>query len=1553
MTLRLGLPAVGLIPTSSRPVPTTEPVNTVAPSIPAPLTQGQTVNIDPGSWSGLPSGAFEYMRQRWNGSAWVDVGSFSSSPAITFDASDVSAGASGVRPVVRATNIVGPTTAYGTGVTIAAPLALSGTAPDGYVATSYTFTPTSTGGHTPKTYALTGSLPSGLSFSTSTGAITGTPVSSGTASGLNITVTDADGLTASLGVFDIVISVGVGDAPDWLTSFTVLGDIEVQNSLLTPETVLIPTNGWAVRIETTLGGRPVLDVDKMLITVRDYGWATDGTATYYDRTIRATERVSKSYPDDADFTDEDQPAGTVEYALDASIYNQATTDSTGRVYKTQILSVEFEANAMNGASAAGAITEASVTRLDSDAYPLPIGSHTEDPMQVMGPSGSISLGWTFIHKHAQQGQQVACVEAWIRRSGVDSASVTRASAMTESIYTATDSVSGLTYPEFRTVLTASDLADGDCSVRSRVKPWIGPEVNSYDTGVGAVWSTAQDVSWLADFPIYKDVAAAIYNPVYGYVNQDPTVGLDGTSLAGLSVSSTADPGPSLSYKTIRQHAIAVTTYNNTIRASGFRHNDADAGVALLRDVAGSTRGQNANSYSTGGSAISGTTTKVPYEIRAAAGVTSDLVRVRGVLADGSTISTGNKTVSMTKVRFRNITFDSTNTSASTTDGYALFWNTSVGTSSPTSAALYTWYTFHDCYMGSHSEAATYKVLGGTTLNYYYRCDINSLAPRAGFTAWAGSAALVGCHVTGSGSYDGVRMLGTFIKNGLFAATQVPTNAGTRTVKQYVMYNSRVDTTFADPGPASGFGSEGFRAYEMIGIGLCGNIWGRYNFHPTLANALAYAAGDNSISIVKNWVVQNHSNAGSEANMQMHRWNTIYQERGFVFIRKRATYRFSVFPEIACKPSSFDDDGVDSAGVPAPLYNSANAYYQGTLVRVGSNGSVAGGDTCYQAQSLYIPPGTGLTDIDPATGRTYWYNAGAWGTARVGPQSRRAGNYEFRYGVNNLGCVCGSTLVPGGSDLTIGPTGWLSHVAWPGAANWGLDDPDDYYVDDRTGLGQSAEVGAGSFRPNPLGPLVGRRPAGQAVDPLDQLGTPRDDSEAGAAGALEIIPDTTPDAFSFTDATGADLSTVTTSLPITVAGITVATPISVTGGEYRINGGSWTSASGSVYLADEVEARGTSSGSYSTAVNVVVTIGGVSDTFTITTQAAGSVPVISVAPAITGMNSGGTADPGQVLTVSTGTWSGSPSSYSYQWKLAGSNVGTDTNTYTPTDVSDAAKAITCEVTATNGNGDSTPATSNSVNTFHPLELSPVVFLDAEKTSSLTLSGATVTAWAPQGSGGGSLVVNSTDDVTAVGPDYSATGLNGRPAVTGDGSTQYLEAKSGTGTLPTGIPTGSSLAEMWGLVSSPDISSVTTARTFFGTGNTGTSGVRARELSRVRLTSPSTASRFRATGGTASGAITSDNTNVSFEGIHLVRGVFGSNTVDAICDSTAGSVPTPTTLAILAARVRVLASPTNNPGINTRPANYSTASVNFLAIFSGALSSDAAQSMTRWGNERGGL
>lgn len=84
------------------------------------------------------------------------------------------------------------------------------------------------------------------------------------------------------------------------------------------------------------------------------------------------------------------------------------------------------------------------------------------------------------------------------------------------------------------------------------------------------------------------------------------------------------------------------------------------------------------------------------------------------------------------------------------------------------------------------------------------------------------------------------------------------------------------------------------------------------------------------------------------------------------------------------------------------------------------------------------------------------------------------------------------------------------------------------------------------------------------------------------------------------------------------------------------------------------------------------------------------PVNTVAPVISG-----TAVVGQTLTTTNGTWTNSPSSYSYQWKRGATNIGTNSSTYTLVQA-DAGNTsnITCVVTATNSAG-SANATSNTI------------------------------------------------------------------------------------------------------------------------------------------------------------------------------------------------------------------------------------------------------------------
>ena len=88
-------------------------------------------------------------------------------------------------------------------------------------------------------------------------------------------------------------------------------------------------------------------------------------------------------------------------------------------------------------------------------------------------------------------------------------------------------------------------------------------------------------------------------------------------------------------------------------------------------------------------------------------------------------------------------------------------------------------------------------------------------------------------------------------------------------------------------------------------------------------------------------------------------------------------------------------------------------------------------------------------------------------------------------------------------------------------------------------------------------------------------------------------------------------------------------------------------------------------------------------------AGGGIPVITALPVISG-----TAQNGQMLTATNGTWTNSPTSFTYQWKSAGVNAtgaGATTANYTA-DAADVGNTLTVSVIAKNGSGSSAPATS---------------------------------------------------------------------------------------------------------------------------------------------------------------------------------------------------------------------------------------------------------------------
>ncbi|ODR95214.1 hypothetical protein AUC70_05815 [Methyloceanibacter stevinii] len=106
----------------------------------------------------------------------------------------------------------------------------------------------------------------------------------------------------------------------------------------------------------------------------------------------------------------------------------------------------------------------------------------------------------------------------------------------------------------------------------------------------------------------------------------------------------------------------------------------------------------------------------------------------------------------------------------------------------------------------------------------------------------------------------------------------------------------------------------------------------------------------------------------------------------------------------------------------------------------------------------------------------------------------------------------------------------------------------------------------------------------------------------------IDVDTVPDTFTFADVTDRVVDTLVISNSVAITGIDAPANISITGAgspEYRIDGGSWTSADDTIANGQTLELRLTSSASNVTLHSATVTIGGISDQWNVTTISAGS------------------------------------------------------------------------------------------------------------------------------------------------------------------------------------------------------------------------------------------------------------------------------------------------------------------------------------------------------------
>ncbi|MFC4161828.1 hypothetical protein [Chitinimonas lacunae] len=99
----------------------------------------------------------------------------------------------------------------------------------------------------------------------------------------------------------------------------------------------------------------------------------------------------------------------------------------------------------------------------------------------------------------------------------------------------------------------------------------------------------------------------------------------------------------------------------------------------------------------------------------------------------------------------------------------------------------------------------------------------------------------------------------------------------------------------------------------------------------------------------------------------------------------------------------------------------------------------------------------------------------------------------------------------------------------------------------------------------------------------------------------VGPTPGPTALAFGARTGAELNAVVESSELTQAGNGGPWQVSITGGEYSLNGAAYTSQNGQIKIGDRIKLRLTTAGTPQTSRQAVLTVGTISSTFAVTTK----------------------------------------------------------------------------------------------------------------------------------------------------------------------------------------------------------------------------------------------------------------------------------------------------------------------------------------------------------------
>lgn len=258
-------------------------------------------------------------------------------------------------------------------------------------------------------------------------------------------------------------SVTVSPTPSTITNLTVLG---VTN--LDPDAGGhgIDGNDWIASVTLPNDGASTFDPTKIVLTVTDPGYLSNGSATTVTRTIRgkelvrlqATASINGSTPQTGRLGGVSGGTRTVYFSLEDVVYAGST-----------LASASAEAG-YYGDDIAGSIT--SLTNSSARAYPGPSSVVWLNRQYERATGSSFNAELWLSHIHARNGQQVACVEF----TASDAQGTPNQSAMQRVSTPALSSICTQGYPPevWKPGIPLANLTQGDlCKLDFTMKPWIG------------------------------------------------------------------------------------------------------------------------------------------------------------------------------------------------------------------------------------------------------------------------------------------------------------------------------------------------------------------------------------------------------------------------------------------------------------------------------------------------------------------------------------------------------------------------------------------------------------------------------------------------------------------------------------------------------------------------------------------------------------------------------------------------------------------------------------------------------------------------------------------------------------------------------------------------------------------------------------------------------------------------------------------------------------------------------------------------------------------------